>query len=82
MMRGMVWFLAGACCAGGVALVQGGLVALNRGTAYSAALGEPVTVVCTDAQGRPIASRPPPDTRIGISYAGGVAGVAVTLTCR
>lgn len=82
MAAGAAWFVAGALCVGGVAVAQGGLVALTRSGAYGAALGEPVTVVCTDAQGQPIASRPPPDTRISIRYVGQLPGVAVTVTCR
>ena len=77
----VAWFLAGAGFAAG-AQASGGLQALSRAGLYGAALGEPVTVVCTDAQGQPVASRPPPETRISIRYIGQAPGVAVTVTCR
>ncbi len=78
----VVWFLAGAALATAGAQASGGLQALSRAGLYGAALGEPVTVVCTDAQGQPVAGRPPPETRISIRYVGQAPGVAVTVTCR
>ncbi len=76
------WFLAGAALTGGVALANGSPRPLTAGILYGAQLQQPITIMCTDAENKPVASRPPPTTAISLRYAGGDPGVVATITCR
>lgn len=76
------WLVAGFMLAGGVAAAQDTIQRLQGGALYGATLERTVTLVCTDAQGQPVASRPPPTTTLHIRYVNNAPATALAVTCR